>query len=475
MKARSLLSICLPIATTLLLSSCAHIARERPEPQIALPDDYGASGGAESFSARWWESFADPELERLISEALAGNLALSQAAARLEQARALAEQAGADLAPDISLEGGALRARNLIANPQGGRTVTTANQFRLGLAASYEIDLWGRIGALSRAARRDFDASAYELQTAALSLVAQVADLWYAIGSLVEQVALLESQISSGAEQLRLVELRFATGQATALDVYQQRGQVASLNSIRPQLESALAIRRQQLAILLGRPPRSSNDLGGGNPPELAAIPALGLPAELLRQRPDLLAAAERLRAADERVAAAVANRFPSLRLSASAGYSAPELGELFDDWIWQLAGNIVAPLIDGGSRRAQLAAREAALAERIAQYSEIILKALGEVEGALVEERKQAELVVSRARQLEIAEKTLAQALSRYRKGLSDYLAVLQALQSKQELERRLIEDRRQVLQYRIALYRALGGDFSELIDQDMKMGDEK
>lgn len=452
-----------------LLCSCAHIEAERRDAPIEIPESFSASGD-DTLASRWWEGFGDRRLDRLIEELLAGNPGLAQAAARLRQAQALARQAGAADTPAMSIEANASRARNVIRQAPAETFVSTGNQFGLGLAASYELDLWGRIGANERAALRDAQASRYDLESATTTLIAQVVNLWYSLGSLESQKRLIAEQIESSARQLELIELRFERGQTDALSVLQQRGQLAALESLLPQTESAIATSRSQLAVLLGRPPLQGDDLAGGDVPELPPLPDPGLPASLIQNRPDLKARLARIQAADERVAAAIANRFPALRISASAGYSAAETAELFDDWIWNLAGNLIAPLIDGGSRRAESERSAAVVGERIGAYTETLLLAIKEVEDALIRERKQSELIESRSRELSIARQTFQQALSRYRKGLSDYLAVLQANQSMQSLERSLIETRRQALEYRVQLCRALGGDYQESLKTIMQ-----
>lgn len=465
---RSVLTMIAPLLAA-LLCSCAHIEAEPRQPPLEMPPNFSASGAAE-VQQRWWRSFGDEKLTLLVEEALAGNPGLSQALARLRQAQALARQAGAAKVPDISVEGNAARARNIVRSGIAEPSASTANQFGLGLAAAYEVDLWGRIGATERAAVRDAEASRYDLESATTTLIAQVVNIWYALGSLNSQSELIRKQVESSARQLELIELRFRTGQANALDVLQQRGQLAALKALVPQIESSLATTRSRLAVLLGRPPRSNQDLEGEVVTELPPLPNAGVPADLIVNRPDLQSSLARVQAADERVAAAIANRFPALRISASAGYSARETAELFDDWIWSLAGNLIAPLIDGGSRRAESERAAAVVAERIEAYAETALNAIREVEDALVAERKQSELIEKREQQLGIARETLHQALSRYRSGLSDYLSVLRAIESRQSLQRGLIESRQQLLEYRVQLYRALGGDYEESLQTIMK-----
>lgn len=218
-----------------------------------------------------------------------------------------------------------------------------------------------------------------------------------------------------------------------------------------------VATSRHQLAVLLGRLPQSSHDLTPAGLPPLPALPETGLPADLLEKRPDVRAALNAVRAENERAAAALADRLPALRLTASAGYSAPDAAVLFDDWLWNIAGNLLAPIVDGGRRRAEKERSRAVVRERLAGSGEVLLNAMREVEDALINESKQGELIARQAEQHAVSRQTLRHARFRYERGLSDYLPVLVALGREQCTARDLVTPRREHLSYRIQLYRAL------------------
>ena len=451
------------IAGIAVLSSCAHIPTERNDPPVTIPATYRSAVAGNAYPERWWTTFSDPDLDRLVREALGGNLGVRQAWHRLEQAQAIAHRAGADRIPTLNIEGAASRARVRGTNAEGGTVLETGNQFGLSLAASYELDLWGRVGATKLAAALDAEAAHDDLETAAMTLAAQIVDAWYGLAALEERLALLRNQIESSTDHVRLLELRFDTGHATAVDVLQQREQLAGLRTLEPRLEAALATGRHQLAVLLGRPPQSTDDL---DPADLAAVPALpatGVPADLLRRRPDVRAAVTAVRAENERAAAALADRLPALRLTASASYSAPDAADLFDDWLWNIAGNLLAPVLDGGRRQAEVERSRAVAREHLARCGEVLLNAMREVEDALVNESKQSELIARQAEQHDVARQALKQARFRYERGLSDYLPVLTVLGREQSLARDLVTARRDYLSYRIQLYRALGGNWMQ------------
>jgi NodT family efflux transporter outer membrane factor (OMF) lipoprotein len=259
------------------------------------------------------------------------------------------------------------------------------------------------------------------------------------------------------------VELRFENGIVSALDVYQQRQVVAEVEAEIPLVEASEQLLRHELALLLGRPPGASLEIRATELPLPPALPFLGLPADLLANRPDVRAAGLRLRATDWQVAEARANRLPSLRLTAGVSYGADELDLLFDNWLLNLAANLTAPLVEGGRRAAAVERQKAVADENLARYRETVLTALKEVEDALVRESKQREHLDGLQRQIEVAKKALDEAVERYRKGLNDYLPVLTQLGSTQRLARDLITQQATLIRYRIALHRALGGHWAE------------
>ena len=453
----------LPTIAVVFLCSCAHRPQGTPILPVAVPENYTLTTGGEESPDRWWTAFQDEDLNGLVREALGGNFGVQQARHRMEQAKAVARRAGADRIPQLNIEGSAARSRVSRQDATGMTVLQTGNQFGLNLAASYELDLWGRVGATKRAAALDAQTARNNLDTAVMTLVAQIADTWYLLASLNSRLALLRGQLESSADQVRLLELRFETGQATSLDVLQQREQLAALRTLEPRMEAALATGRHQLAVLLGRPPQVTDDFDSSGLPPLPALPDTGLPADLLAKRPDVRAALNAVRAENERAAAALADRLPALRLTASAGYAAPDAAELFDNWLWNIAGNLLAPVLDGGRRRAEVERSRAVARERLARCGEVFLNAMREVEDALVNESKQSELIARQAQQHDVARQTLKQARFRYERGLSDYLSVLTALGREQSVARDLVTARRDYLSYRIQLYRALGGNWMQ------------
>lgn len=436
----------------LLLAACGPAVHPVEAP-LELPGRFTLSG-AEPQPGRWWVSFADENLDGLIAQTLEGNRDLQSAWDRLAQAQALARKAGAPLMPTLSAEGSAALTRTW-----GDGADRDSDNHGLGLAAGYEIDLWGRLRSNREAARFDLQASAGDLRTAAITLTAQVATAWYQLVEQRGQLALLEKQIATNEQVLELVTLRFRTGKTAAADVLQQRQLVETLVGEQAQALGRAELLQHQLAVLSGLPPGGLEGPQAAELPPLPPLPETGLPAELLRRRPDVQSAYLRVAAADQEMAAALADRFPRLSLAAGLDTSGGDAGDLFDNWLANLAANLTGPLIDGGQRRAEVDRTRAVAAERLHSYGQIVLEALGEVEDALVNERRQGETLASLERQYELAGLVVEQVRRRYLNGAENYQRVLDALLSHQQLQRTLLRTRRELIEDRIDLCRALAG----------------
>jgi outer membrane protein, multidrug efflux system len=317
-------------------------------------------------------------------------------------------------------------------------------------------------------------ASRADLHTAMMTVAAEIADRWVRIISQRLQKQLLEKQLESNLTFLELIELRFRKAMVSALDVYQQKQAVESVRAKIPLVEAEAQLLMHDLAVLLSRPPRADLDLHQAKMPAVGPLPAIGLPADLLANRPDVRAAGKRLKAAQWQVAAARANRLPALRLTAGAQYTNSDLDLLFDSWLLNLAGNLTAPLFDGGRRAAAVDQRRAQMDENLWAYRRTVQSAIKEVEDALVSENRLREHIQGLKAASTAARKGFEEAVWRYRNGLSDYLPVLTQLLAVQDLERNLISQKAQLVLYRVGLHRALGGGWPAAAEKD-EYDDEK
>lgn len=450
-------------AILFLLNACSPFKPQaRPTPAADLPKTFSIYTTESQPLQRWWQQFNDPELNALIAEALTDNLTLKEAWSRLNQARAVAVQAGAVLYPDLTGIAGVSYERQRSQN--GSQKTQFNDDYFLGLTSSYELDFWGRIRSERESALLDVSAAREDFNTVAMTLAAEVALRWINIISQRMQKRLLEHQLQTNQTYLGLIELRFRKAMVSALDVYQQKQIVEDVRAEIPLVEAQEQLLRHELALLLGNPPQTFLKISRIDMPQPADIPATGLPADLLAARPDLRAAGMRLQAADWQVAAARANRLPAISLTARAQYGTGELDLLFDNWLLSLAGNLTAPLFDGSYRKMEVERRMALADENLATYRQAVLTAIKEVEDALVTESKQREHIKGLERVTDTARKALREAGNRYRNGLTDYLPVLTQLLKVQGLERDLIRQQTNLLIARINLYRALGGTWTEI-----------
>ena len=441
---------------SLLLASCAVFAprkdlsesvRAEAPAQFSLYDDRPLVS-----SNRWWESFGSEELNALMDEALASNPGVAQAWARLAQADALAQKAGAARWPWLGYEGDATRNKNSL-------TYQSQDFYSIGLNASYELDLWGRIKSTTQAAELDRAATREQVYTAQITLAAGVATRWAGAVAQELQTEVLRKQLAANQTSLELIELRFRRALSSALDVFQQRQVVAGAESRIPLAELRETLLLHELAALLGREDVNSVTLSSTTLPQVGPLPPLGIPADVLAARPDVRAAGLRLQAASWRVSAARADRLPAIRLGASGNYGSAEFSDVLDDWYTHLAASLTGPIFEGGRRKAEVKRARAVAEERLAFYRETVIRAIKEVEDALASEQKQRDYLALLDKQIQAARRSWEESENRYRNGMVDYTTVLIQLNSLQALERDRVEAQFKLLQYRIDLYRALGG----------------
>ncbi|MUM76782.1 efflux transporter outer membrane subunit [Pseudodesulfovibrio sp. F-1] len=456
-QAHLFFSVAASLVAALLVAGCTPF---QPDPrdgmELSLPPAYTLYSEEPRATDRWWREFGSEELDALVEEGLSANLDIGAAWGRLRQARASAVQSGADAYPVLTGAADYAHTRS----SGNARSETTSETHSVGLSAGYEVDFWGRVQAVSRAGELDSAASREDLNTVAMTVAAEIVTKWVRIQAQRQKKQILHSQITANRTYLELIELRFRNSLATALDVYQQRENVERVKAELPLVESEEQLLLHELALLLGRP--VGTVMVADEPlPEPASLPGLGLPVDLLANRPDIRSSGLALQSADWTVAAARADRLPALTLGGDAAYSGAQLATLFNNWMFSLAASVVGPIFDGGSRAAEVEKARGVVDERLADYKATVLTALKEVEDALAQEKWQRRYIKARQAQVLAARVNLSEALSRYRQGLDDYLPVLTALFTVQELEVSAVGDAADLLLYRAALHRALGGSW--------------
>ena len=280
-------------------------------------------------------------------------------------------------------------------------------------------------------------------------------------------------QLETNRSVLQVLENRFAIGQSRSADVLRQRQLVEATMEQRIIEAANRELIEHQVFVLRGTPPQgelAAAEAAGESRllfeppprlPNLASLPAVGLPADLLERRPDVRAALARIAAADAAVAVAVKDRYPRIDLAAAIGTAGEKPSDLFRSWIGSLAAQIVAPLFDGGLRRQEVERAAAERRQRLAEYGETVLVAFQEVEDALVLERRQSDQISSLDSQLALADSTVTELRNQYLNGAADFIDVLTALRDQQALERNRLEARLLRTEARIALHRAIAGGF--------------
>lgn len=444
------------LLSTLLFSLNSCSPKITPQQLPVEPPAQFSYSGTEALPEKWWTSFNDSTLNRLIDTALSENLDLLATWEQFQAARALVRVESSNLWPQADVFLG-----SEIVRSESGPAEDA--ELYAGLTASYEFDLWGRIRAGVQAEDFRAQASFLDYQTTALVLSAEISTLWYRLVSARRQLQLAEQQIKTNEDILRLIRARFTGGQIRAVDILRQEQLVESTRNEKIFYETEAMLLQHQLATLLGLPPQNISGLQGEQLPPLPPLPETGLPLELIRRRPDIQRAYNLLLATDRELAEAVRNRYPRLSVDLNAQLGSGSYNNLFQTWAYSLAGNLVTPLLYGGRLKAEVDLAEANKNQQLYRYGQEVLIAFREVEDALIREKKQEERLEVLQSQLELARKTNSQLQQEFLNGLSEYVDVLLSLDQEQQLQRDLIEARQVQLENRIALYSALAGGFSQ------------
>ncbi len=436
-----------------LLSACTGYHPAPESTPYELPRGFSLAGGQRQPSC-WWQTFKDKELERLEQQALSENLDLKAALARLRKAQAEAKQAGAELYPWLDINMGATHntSRNL-------GQYSNEDVISLGAIASYEVDLWGRLRKMKKAATLEVSASKSDLDAARITVASELALTYFDLQALDLQLDIIDRQIKDNKVSLDIVTSMYEYGQTDILDTLQQEQAVEATIAQQIEKQMNLKILENQLAILMGKPPQTVEIKMLKGLPTLPPLPKSGLPIELVNRRPDCKSAFFKLRAANARLAQAVAEQYPRLSLTASANSDASRVNDLFENWIASLAASMLTPVFEGRRLEAQVEKKEAEAWQALYDYSKIVLGALKEVEDALAQEIHQRQLVKNMEKRFELSRKSLEQVKEQYKAGTVEFLRFLATELNTDSLEIQLVTERLKLIKYRIALYRALAG----------------
>ncbi len=416
----------------------------------------------------WWALYGDAELNQLVGRLNVSNQNLAAAEAQYRSARALVRGARSQLFPSVGGSGGATRAG------QGSSTSTTtqsgssssgvSESYSVGLDASWELDIWGRLRRNLEANRASMQASAADVAAVRLSLQSELVQTYLQLRIIDEQQRLLNQSVEAFARSLRLTENQYRAGIVPKSDVTQALTQLRSTEAQAIDLQWQRAQLEHAIAVLVGVPPSELNIAERDAIPELPAVP-LALPSQLLERRPDVASAERQVIAANAQIGVAEAAWYPDLTLSASGGYRNTSFNDLISlpNRFWSLGPQLAVTLLDFGARRADLEIAEANYDQTVANYRQTVLDSFREVEDNLVQLRVLAAEAVIQRQALEAAQESLRLIENQYRAGMIDYLNVATVQTSALNNERTYLTLLGDQLAASVQLIAALGGGWEE------------
>jgi len=417
---------------------------------------------------RWWTNFNEPPLTALIDEALANNLDLQVAMARIDAARAQVTLARGSLYPtvDVGVNAGRARVSRVGATPIPQGFPATGDDYRLGLNASYELDLWGKYRAATRAAQNDVLASEYARETVRTAIAAEVARAYFQLLAADAQLRLLRDTLVLRDETVRLQIDRAQAGVIGDYDLSQAKAERAAVVSDIAIAEQAIALNESALASLTGRSPRdvfAPAVARSATPASLLDVPTVptGLPSDMLERRPDIRQVEKSLAAASLRIDRARADYFPSVSLTGSLGTESTALGSLFSgsSFFWSLGAGLLQPLFNLNAIDANVEAATARREELVANYRQTVQAAFKDVHDALSANRTTREALAAQTERSENLQQAYSLSDIRYKAGYSPYLEVLDAQRQLLQAQTLQIIAARDVRLALVDLAKALGG----------------
>jgi NodT family efflux transporter outer membrane factor (OMF) lipoprotein len=430
--------------------------------QSDLKADREKQGAEATDLSRWWRELNDPVLNDLVTDALKANLDLATARAQLRQARVQRALAGAQFGPTVDVSTSASRRQSSEKSGSGA----TSELYNAGFDADWEVDIFGGLRRGLEAAEADLDAGMEGLRDTQVSIVAEVVLNYVDLRTAERRLTIAEENIASLNEIYELARWRFQAGLVSEVDVAAARTELDSTRASLPSLRTTMVEARNRLAVLLGRAPGEleSRLSSSGTIPLADRAVAIGIPADILRQRPDVRAAGRKLAAQTARLGEAEAERYPSFNLSGSVGLEALTLSGLGSGSaaLYSLLGSITAPIFHSGRIKANIETQDALLEQARLAYKSAVLTALEDVENALVAVTNTSERRNKLMQAADSARETLQLAEQRYASGLIDFLTVLDSQRTVLNLEDDLAGSTGDLAAAQIQLYKALGGGWS-------------
>jgi NodT family efflux transporter outer membrane factor (OMF) lipoprotein len=458
----------------LTLAGCAPVGPDYVRPKPSAPDSWRGSGrgGLETGRAdpetlaRWWTTLEDPALSALIIQGLRGNLDLREARARVREARARRGLSEAGLFPTLNASGSALHIRT----SENSNTGREYKLFAVGFDAAWELDVFGGLRRSIEAAEADLEASSEDSRDVMVSLLAEVALNYIEIRTFQTRLRVAAENITAQEETLELARSRFEAGLIAELAVQQARYNLENTRSQVPTLRTGLEAAQNRLAVLLGEPPGTLHaELAEPGPiPVPPAAVAVGIPADTLRNRPDVRRAERLLAAQTARIGEATGELYPRFTLNGSIGLESTREGRLFEkaSRTWNVGPAVTWNLFDAGAIRRNIEIQSALQEQYLIRYESAVLAALEEVENAMTAYAEEQLRRESLASAVEAARLAALLAREQYTAGLVDFTSVLDAERSQLSFQDELARSEGAVTTNLVRLYKALGGGWDFLME---------
>ena len=450
------------LAVCVLAGGCMMGPNYR-KPQVDLPEETASADYSVFTTVKWWEAFNDPILNQMEEEALQYNKDLRVAMARVDEARANVGVAVADQLPGLSVAGETGRAGNARGS---GQTQSTA-----GAVVSFELDLWGKYRRLSEAARAQLLASEANRDNVRLALTANVARGYFSLRALDEQLNIATRTLQTRQESVRVYQSRYENGYCTEVDLRRIEASMASVQAQQQELKLSIEKAETALTVLLGRSPRAMVQDGVERGQSLAAMTLVpdvpeGLPSDLLARRPDVRQAEGQLMAANANIGAARAAYFPSIPLTASAGYASAALNQLFtggQQGVWALTAKVTGPIFAGGKIRSQNKAVKAKYVQMLATYEKTVQGAFKEALDAIAANKINRDVFDSYQQQTRAMRRSYDLTKKQEEAGLIDVTDLLNVESTLLSAEMSESSARLNELNSVVTLCQALGGGWNQ------------
>ena len=452
----------------LALTACGPVGPDHETPEMTLPRSFSQGGvtwkrespDSQPRPQEWWKAFGDRSLTDLVTRSLERNQDLAAAAARLKQARELSNQARSLYFPGINLGTGLERSKRRI--DDGRDDPELSDTLSVPADMSYELDVWGKVRRQVEAATASEAAARETLHAMRLSLAGEVAQTYWALRALDADRSVYDRTLEARRKALGLLVKRRDAGTLSGLDLARAETEVATAEADRIQLDRRGVELVNALAVLCGDAATVASLPVATDLPEPPEIPVT-VPAELLRQRPDIRAAERRVAAANAEIGIATAAFYPAVTLGASGGLDSETFADLFEasSLVWSIGSRAVVPLTGQRWLRSRRAAAVAAHEAASAEYRQTVLDAMREVENALQGSAILRRRETAQNEVLEASRKTFELASRRYRSGLVGFLEVVDAERVRLDAERSANAVRAERLAVAVALAKALGGEW--------------